>query len=108
VGVANDAYYSAPADVLYTAFEDVRQQQLRDLNLHSNMTKVKVVNPLGGTDSIPPDLLAAQGGELAGFKCVEAFVAPATPAGDAWRVKKLAEVLVGRLKPLAPGSRRPT
>jgi hypothetical protein len=70
VCLANDAYYTAPADILYEAFARVRLEQLRDLNLHSNMGKVKAINPLGGTDSIPAEILHAKGGEIVGFKCV--------------------------------------
>jgi hypothetical protein len=33
------------------------------------MTKVKVINPLGGVANIPPDILEAQEGEIIGFKC---------------------------------------
>jgi hypothetical protein len=101
VCLADDAYYTAPADTLYPAFERVRQLQLRDLNLRSNMGKVKVVNPMGEIAFIQPALLEAQGGEIEGFKCVGAFVAPATAAGDAWRMAKLTDVLKKRLKPLA-------
>jgi hypothetical protein len=84
------------------AFNRICEVQLAELNLRSNMGKVKVINPLGGTASIPPALLEveAQGGELQGFKCVGAFVAPATEAGDAWRVAQLKAMLSKRLKPL--------
>jgi hypothetical protein len=40
VCLADDAYYMAPADTLYPAFERVREVQLRDQNLRSNMGKV--------------------------------------------------------------------
>jgi hypothetical protein len=65
------------------------------------MGKVKPINPLDGTDSIPAEILQAQGGEIKGFKCVGAFVAPPTPTGNLWRVGKLTAVLKNRMEPLA-------
>jgi hypothetical protein len=67
VAVADDAYYTGPVDVIYEAFDRIRGMQLAEFNLRSNMGKVKVINPLGATASIPPALLEAQGGELQGF-----------------------------------------
>jgi hypothetical protein len=46
------------------------------------MSKVKAINPLGGVANIPPDILEAQQGEIVGFKCAGAFVAPATEKGE--------------------------
>jgi hypothetical protein len=66
VTVADDAYYSAPTEIIYSAFARVREVQLRDLDLRSNMKKVKAVNSLGGVADIPPEILNKQGGELAG------------------------------------------
>jgi hypothetical protein len=100
VVVADDAYYTGPVDFIYRAFDRIREAQLAELNLRSNMGKVKVINPLVGTATIPLALLEVQGGELQGFKCVGAFVAPATEAGDAWRVAQLTSMLSKRLKPL--------
>jgi hypothetical protein len=40
------------------------------------MKKVKAINPLGGVANIPAEILAAQGDEIHGLKCVGAYVAP--------------------------------
>lgn len=101
VGIADDAYYSGSADVVYPAFDRVREIQRHDLHLESNMRKVKAINPLGGVANIPHAILAAQGGELAGLKCVGACVAPPTPAGDQFCVDLLITIFTKRLAPLA-------
>jgi hypothetical protein len=81
VCVADDAYYSAPAEILYSAFDRVRADQLHDLNLRSNMKKVKAINPLGGAADIPSEILAKQGGELAGFRWCRGIRCAAYPRG---------------------------
>jgi hypothetical protein len=104
--IADDCYNSAPVDIrstIYDAFARVRQVQLQDLNFHLNMSKVKAINPLGGVANITPDILEEQEGEIIGFKCAGAFVAPATRdrEGDAWGVvAALTKVFKKRLEPL--------
>jgi hypothetical protein len=101
VAVADDAYCTGPADVIYEFFERVRSRgATRRAQSSLEHGQGQGGQPTGRGRLYPQALLEAQGGELQGFKCVGAFVAPATEAGDAWRVAQLTAVLTKRLKQL--------
>eukprot|EP00962_Isochrysis_galbana_P024313 scaffold7432_cov107-Isochrysis_galbana.AAC.12 len=63
---------------------------------------------LGGVDSIPATILAAQGGPISGFKCVGAFVAPATPAAAIFGVRNNSPKSSSAASPPSPVSRDST
>ena len=88
---ADDTYLGGPPAALYPAFTRMQQDVLEHCDLRSNASKIKALAPRGGTDGIPPEILAAQEGEVYGIKCVGAFVAAerrrtaSSTCGTSWR-----------------------
>jgi hypothetical protein len=100
---ADDTYVGGPRanNYIYNAYDALRARSADECDHKSNLSKVKFLNPRGGVDGIPPWILAAQGGEIVGFKCVGGFVGPSNAASAAWRASELAAALSKRLQPLA-------
>ena len=94
---ADDTIIGAPSDQLYESFEVLRTNEKEDCDLEENNDKLAVWIPAGGTEGIPADILANQGGEVHGLKIVGVYIGADTPEGIKWRSEELTAAMERRL-----------